>query len=56
MADQTALLNQIFGEAAELGNYPVDLLACVPPSLVIHDAEDTYSVPGRRRCLGRIIV
>lgn len=47
MATQTALLNQVFGEAAELGNYPVDLLACVPPSLVIRDGEDAYSVPGR---------
>ncbi|MBB6014468.1 hypothetical protein HNR59_003863 [Aquamicrobium lusatiense] len=47
MSGQTALLSQIFGEAAELGNYPVDLLACVPPSLVVHDGEDTYSIPGR---------
>ena len=34
-------------EAAKLGNYPVDLLACVPPSLVCHDEDGTYSVPGR---------
>lgn len=47
MTGQTALLDQIFGEAAELGNYPVDLLACVPPSLVVRDGEDTYSIPGR---------
>ena len=37
MAGHTALVDQVFAEAAELGNYPVDLLACVPPSLVIHD-------------------
>ena len=47
LANQTTLLNQIFTEAAELGNYPVDLLACVPPSLVVHDGEEIYSVPGR---------
>ena len=27
--------------------YPVDLLACVPPSLVHHSHDGTYSVPGR---------
>lgn len=47
MAGQTALLDKVIAEAAELGNYPVDLLACVPPSLVVHDDDDTYSVPGR---------
>lgn len=46
MAGKTALLSQIFDEAAALGNYPIDLLACVPPSLVVHDGEDTNSVPG----------
>ena len=47
MADQMTLLDKVFVEAAELGNYPVDLLACVPPSLVVHDGEDIYSVPGQ---------
>ncbi|WP_205626875.1 hypothetical protein, partial [Pseudoponticoccus marisrubri] len=35
------------GRPAQLGNYPVDLLACVPPSLVIRDEDNTYSVPGQ---------
>ena len=35
-------------EAAALGNYPVDLLACVPPQLVKHDADEACSVPGRK--------
>lgn len=47
MAAKTALLEKVFAEAAELGNYPVDLLACVPPSLVHHDHDGTYSLPGR---------
>lgn len=47
MASQTALLEKVFTEAADLGNYPVDLLACVPPSLVHHSHDGTYSVPGR---------
>lgn len=33
---------------AALGNYPVDLLACVPPSLVNHDHGEAFSLPGRR--------
>ena len=47
LAGQTAVFDQIRGEAAKLGNYPVDLLACVPPSLVCHGEHDTYSIPGR---------
>lgn len=47
LVGQTAILNQVCAEAAELGNYPVDLLACVPPSLVCHDEDCTYSLPGR---------
>ncbi|MFG5379904.1 hypothetical protein [Yoonia sp. R2-816] len=34
-------------EAADLGNYAVDFLACVPPSLVLHDEDESYSIPGR---------
>ncbi len=44
---QTDLYEQICAEAAKLGNYPVDLLACVPPSLVCHGGEQTFSLPGR---------
>ena len=46
IAKRTTLLDKFFVEAAELGNYPVDLLACVPPSLVVHDECETYSIPG----------
>lgn len=47
LARQAAIFDQVRDEAAKLGNYPVDLLACVPPSLVCHDENGTYSVPGR---------
>jgi len=47
LTGQTAIFDQVCAEAAELGNYPVDLLACVPPSLVCHDEDGTYSLPGR---------
>jgi hypothetical protein len=33
-------------EALTLGNYPIDLLGCVPPSLVKHRQGSQYSVPG----------
>ncbi|MBP3124754.1 AAA family ATPase [Thalassospira sp. ER-Se-21-Dark] len=46
MATRTALLNQTMEQASKLGNYPVDLLACVPPSLVVHEDEHAYSIPG----------
>ena len=35
-------------EAAALGNYPVDLLACVPPQLVTHVEDGAFSVPGSK--------
>ena len=47
MAREAAIYEQLKSEAAELGNYPVDLLACVPPSLIVHDEDGTVSVPGR---------
>lgn len=47
LARQTEIFDQLRDEAAKLGNYPVDLLACVPPSLVYRDNDSTYSVPGR---------
>tara|TARA_R110002110_G_scaffold415612_7_gene652405 strand:+ start:220565 stop:222532 length:1968 start_codon:yes stop_codon:yes gene_type:complete len=46
MAYNTEIYERLKSEAAELGNYPVDLLACVPPSLVVRDGENTHSVPG----------
>ncbi len=47
MAEETELVKRICAEAAELGNFPVDLLACVPPSLVVHDDRGAHSTPGR---------
>jgi hypothetical protein len=47
LASQTQIYEQFCAEAAELGNYPVDLLACVPPSLVVHENQETFSLPGR---------
>lgn len=47
LAGNTELYGQLRDDAADLGNYPVDLLACVPPSLVRHDGPEVYSVPGR---------
>ena len=46
LAHQTALYERVCSEAAQLGNYPVDLLACVPPSLVQRQDHETFSVPG----------
>lgn len=47
MARDITIYEQLKTEAARLGNYPVDLLACVPPSLVVCDEGSTYSIPGR---------
>lgn len=47
ITNDTAIYERLRAEAAELGNYPVDLLGCVPPSLVVRDQDGTYSVPGR---------
>lgn len=47
MTRDTEIYERLKSEAEELGNYPVDLLACVPPSLVFHDNESHYSSPGR---------
>ena len=46
LAHQIALYERVCSEAAQLGNYPVDLLACVPPSLVQKRDDETFSVPG----------
>lgn len=47
LAGQTEIYGRLCREAAELGNYPVDLLACVPPSLVLRETPDVCSRPGR---------
>jgi hypothetical protein len=47
MTRDTEIYEKIRVEAEELGNYPIDLLACVPPSLVVHDNESSYSLPGQ---------
>jgi AAA domain len=47
LARQTEIYKQVCTDAAKLGNYPVDLLACVPPSLVLHENHETSSLPGR---------
>ena len=46
LAHQTAVYERVCSEAAQLSNYPVDLLACVPPSLVQRQDHETFSVPG----------
>jgi hypothetical protein len=46
-AHQSTIYEEVCAEAAELGNYPVDLLACVPPSLISHTGGDTSSLPGQ---------
>lgn len=47
LALENSIFDQVCADAAKLGNYPVDLLACVPPSLVSRDSVDTISLPGR---------
>ena len=47
LARQTAIYDEVCADAARLGNYPVDLLACVPPSLVSREGGDTRSLPGQ---------
>lgn len=47
LVNHTEIYEQIRAEAIALGNYPVDLLACVPPSLVRHENQNAFSLPGR---------
>lgn len=47
LASQIRIYEKVCADAAELGNYPVDLLACVPPSLVQHRDNQIFSLPGR---------
>lgn len=47
MSSDINIYEKLRSEAEELGNYPVDLLACVPPSLVDRNSENTHSIPGQ---------
>ncbi len=47
LASHTEIYEQVCDNAAKLGNYPVDLLGCVPPLFVVHAREETLSLPGR---------
>lgn len=47
LAKAPSMIDELRVQAASLGNYPVDLLACVPPSLVQHDNPETPSIPGQ---------
>lgn len=46
MTRDLEIYERLRSEAAELGNHPVDLLACVPPTLVYRESENSYSIPG----------
>lgn len=55
LASQPARIADLVGEARELGNYPVDLLACVPPQSVVRTscgsgsaAAEAYVLTGGR--------
>lgn len=47
LAARPEVYSKLCAEAADLGNYPVDLLACVPPALVVHDGREPFSTPAR---------
>jgi hypothetical protein len=47
LAADPSLLLQLTAAARELGNYPVDLLACVPPALVRAEMNDQLCAPAR---------
>jgi hypothetical protein len=48
LAAHPEVYEELKNDAASLGNYAVDLLACVPPALVIRDHDNSYSLPGKR--------
>lgn len=48
LASDPRLIEQLCAEARELGNYPVDMLACVPPSMVNPLAADQLCQPAGR--------
>lgn len=47
LASQPNIYEQVCADAAALGNYPVDLLACVPPSMVRRIGNESFSLPGQ---------
>lgn len=47
MSAKADVYQRVRSEAAALGNYPIDLLACVPPSLVEHAEWGSEAVPAR---------
>jgi hypothetical protein len=47
MARRVDIYDELQAEAAKLGNYPVDLLACVPPTFVVHEGSEVSSLPGQ---------
>jgi hypothetical protein len=47
LAAHPEIYRKLCAEAAKLGNYPIDLLACVPPSFVGHHDHETFAVPAR---------
>ena len=46
LAAHSEVYDSLKEQAAALGNYPIDLLACVPPSLVMKRDSDVCSSPG----------
>lgn len=47
LASSSEIHNQLFNSALQLGNYPVDLLGCVPPSYVSKRDEGVFSIPAK---------
>ncbi len=47
LAARPEVYSKLCAEAAKLGNYLIDLLACVPPALVVHDGREPFSTPAR---------
>jgi hypothetical protein len=47
LTEHSEIYVKLCAEAAKLGNYPNDLLACVPPAFVVHDSHETFSTPAR---------
>ena len=47
LAARPDIYERLCKEAPALGNYAVDLLACVPPQLVAHVGGEVFSIPGR---------
>ncbi len=46
LAGDATFYAKLAAEALALGNHPIDLLACVPPTLVGEDNGETISAPG----------